>query len=273
MKSLKNILLSSSLILLALLLASCVATSTTGKQDSGMAAQESLEPAVESALTPTPPPPPATLPVRYQRASYFVDQEDQEQEEAALAEESALKVGARITSTSGPQPLWDIMKRLAALKDMNVSWASDVDRDVLVDVNISAQDDFFLAIDNLLRQVDYYHEVVGSTIIVKYKETRQFHIAMPFIKQTYKTNTGGDVLGGSSGEGSSNIAGEISLLTNGVAINNLRDGTPGGVEFNTWNSIENNLNAVLDIWSTEDVANSVGAESKLKERWIKPLHL
>jgi hypothetical protein len=265
MKSLKNILLSSSLILLALLLASCVATSTTGKQDSGMAAQESLEPAVESALTPTPPPPPATLPVRYQRASYFVDQEDQEQEEATLAEESVLKVGARITSTSGPQPLWDIMKRLAALKEMNVSWASDVDRNVLVDVNISAQDDFFLAIDNLLRQVDYYHEVIGSTIIVKYKETRQFHIAMPFIKQTYQTNTGGDVLGGSSGEGSSNIAGEISLLTNGVAINNLRDGTPGGVEFNTWNSIENNLNAVLDIWSTEDVTISAEGESSQGE--------
>jgi general secretion pathway protein D/MSHA biogenesis protein MshL len=261
MKSLKNILLSSSLFLLVLLLASCVATSTTGKQDSGLAAQESLEPAVESALLPTPPPPPATLPVRYQRASYFVDQEDRDHEEATLAEESALKVGARITSTSGPQPLWDILKRLAALKGMNVSWASDVDRDVLVDVNISAQDDFYLAIDNLLRQVDYYHEMVGSTIIVKYKETRQFHIAMPFIKQTYRTNTGGDVLGGSGGEGSANIAGEISLLTDGVAINNLRDGTPGGIEFNTWHSIENNLNAVLDIWSTEDVTTSTEAES------------
>jgi general secretion pathway protein D/MSHA biogenesis protein MshL len=76
---------------------------------------------------------------------------------------------------------------------------------------------------------------------------------MPFIKQTYKTDTGGDVLGGSSGEGSANIKGEISLMTDGVAINNLRDGTPGGIEFNTWSSIENNLNAVLNIWSTEDV--------------------
>ncbi len=256
MKSLKNILLSSSLFLLVLLLASCVATSTTGKQDSGLAAQESLEPAVESALTPTPPPPPATLPVRYQRASYFVDQEDQEQEEAALAEESVLKVGARITSTSGPQPLWDIMKRLAALKGMNVSWASDVDRNVLVDVNISSQDDFFLAIDNLLRQVDYYHEVAGTTIIVKYKETRQFHIAMPFIKQTYKTNTGGDLLGGSGGEDSSNVAGEISLSTEGVALSNLRDGSTGSIEFDTWFSIENNLNAVLDIWSTEELEAS-----------------
>jgi general secretion pathway protein D/MSHA biogenesis protein MshL len=145
------------------------------------------------------------------------------------------------------------MKRLAALKEMNVSWASDVDQNVLVDVNISAQDDFFLAIDNLLRQVDYYHEAQGSTIIVKYKETRQFHIAMPFLKQAYKTDTGGDVLGSSGGEGSSDVRGEISLMTDGTAINNPHDGKPGGIEFNTWNSIENNLNAVLNIWSTDEV--------------------
>jgi len=260
MKSLKNILLSSSLLLLVLLLASCVATSTTGKQESGLA-QEDLPPVIDQALTPTPPPPPTTLPVRYQRASYFVDQEDQEQEEATLAAESAVKVGARITSTSGPQPLWDIMKRLAALKGMNVSWASDVDRNVLVDVNISAQDDFYQAIDNLLRQVDYYHEVLGSTIIVKYKETRQFHIAMPFIKQAYRTNIGGDVLGGGGGtESNTNVKGEISLTTDGVAINNLRDGAKGDIEFNTWHSIENNLSAVLDIWSTEDVVVPGGTE-------------
>jgi MSHA type pilus biogenesis protein MshL len=262
MKSLKNILLSSSLlILLALLLASCVATSTTGKQDSGMAAQESLQPAVEPALTPAPPPPPTTLPVRYQRASYFVDQEDHEQEEATLAEESALKVGARITSTSEPQPLWDIMKRLAALKGMNVSWASDVDRDVRVDVNISAQDDFYLAIDNLLRQVDYFYEVQGSTIIVGYKETRQFHIAMPFIKQTYQTNTGGDVLGGSgSDESASNVKGEISLLSEGVGLSNHRDGELSAIEFNTWNSVENNLNAILNIWTTDEIDKSAENE-------------
>ena len=66
-----------------------------------------------------------------------------------------------ITSTRGPQPLWDIIKRLATLKNMNVSWASDVDKNVLVDVNINANDDFYSALDNMLRQVDYYHEMAG----------------------------------------------------------------------------------------------------------------
>jgi MSHA type pilus biogenesis protein MshL len=250
MKYVNNILLCSSLLLLALLFVACTPDSKKVASDAALAPAASPQAAIEPQ--PAAPPPPLTLPVRYQTASYFVDKE--EQEVVTLAEETRVKVGARITSTSGPQPLWDILKRLAALKGMNVSWASDVDRNVLVDVNIGANDDFYLAIDNLLRQVDYYHEVEGTTIIVKYKETRQFHIAMPFIKQTYKTNTGGDVLGGSSGgESNTNIAGEISLSTEGAAIDNLRDGKPGGIEFNTWSSIENNLNTVLNVWSTDEI--------------------
>ena len=215
---------------------------------------EATQPAAQAAKV-TAPTLPASLPVRYQTAAYVVDRD--QKEDITIADESKLKVGARITSTRGPQPLWDIIKRLASLKNMNVSWASDVDKNVLVDVNISANDDFYSALDNMLRQVDYYHEMQGSTIIVKYKETRQFHIAMPFIKQAYKTNTGGDVLGGSGGEGGgTNVAGEISLSTDGVAVNQHKDGKPGGIEFNTWNSIENNLNAILNIWTTDVVENT-----------------
>ena len=216
--------------------------------------KEAMQPAAQAAKV-TAPTMPSSLPVRYQTAAYVVDRD--QKEDINIAEESKLKVGARITSTRGPQPLWDIIKRLASLKNMNVSWASDVDKNVLVDVNISANDDFYSALDNMLRQVDYYHEMQGSTIIVKYKETKQFHIAMPFIKQAYKTNTGGDVLGGSGGEGGgTNVAGEISLSTDGVAVNQHKDGKPGGIEFNTWNSIENNLNAILNIWTTEEVTSS-----------------
>ena len=254
MKSIKNIVLFSSLLLLSLSLASCITDTSSKKQDTVLT--ENSQVTEESNKTSIPPP--AVLPVKYQTANYFVEKEPLQ--DTALKEESVLKVGAKITSTSGPQPLWDILKRLTALKQMNVSWASDVDQNVLVDVNIGANDDFFQAIDNLLRQVDYYHEVQGTTVIVKYKETRQFHISMPFIKQTYKTNTGGDVLGGTTGS-STNVAGEIKLSTEGVAISNLRDGTPGGVEFNTWNSIENNLNSILNIWST-DIVEQNGAGTK-----------
>ena len=175
-----------------------------------------------------------TLPVQYQKSSYMVDQGAKE---ALEAKDSgvAIKVGASIRSTQGPQPLWDILKRLASLKNMNVSWASDVDQNALVDVDINATDDFYSAIDDLLRQVDYFHEMRGSTIVVKYKESRQFHIAMPFTKQLYETGTGGNILGG--GTESNNIDGTIRLNSQGN-------------EFDIWKNIQENMDAILETWST-----------------------
>ncbi len=127
----------SSLLLLSLMLSSC-ASDTRPKDQSAGLVQEATQPATQAA-TVAAPAMPASLPVRYQSASYVVDKDTKE--DITIAEESKMKVGARITSTRGPQPLWDIIKRLAALKNMNVSWASDVDKNVLVDVNISANDD------------------------------------------------------------------------------------------------------------------------------------
>jgi len=180
------------------------------------------------------------LPVQYQQPSYMVNTSNDEAIDE-IVDDVAIKVGASIRSTQGPQPLWDILKRLAALKKMSVSWASDVDQNVLVDVDISANDDFYTAIDNLLRQVDFYHEMNGSTIVVRYKETRQFHIAMPFTKQLYETATGGNVLG--SNDAASNIEGTIRLESKGN-------------EFDIWANIEDNMNAILATWSTSATASA-----------------
>ena len=201
---------------------------------------QTTEPETKTPAAPVPAPvkrveKEAQLPVQYQRPSYVVDMENID----SLAEESEdviVKVGASIRSTQGPQPLWDILKRLAALKKMSVSWASDVDQNVLVDVDISAGDGFYAAIDNLLRQVDYYHEIEGSTIVVHYKETRQFHVAMPFTKQVFETATGGNVLG--SNDASANIEGTIRL--------DSRDN-----QFDIWMNIQDNMDAILDTWSTQ----------------------
>ena len=265
MKSLKQIVIYGSLLLLLPLVTSCLRETQTAKQDSAL--QENTVNTLTQPVAKVEQDP-VSLPVRYQTPSYVIDKKPEK--DTSITEEARLKVEARITSTKGPQPLWDIMKRLASIKGMTVSWASDVDQNVLVDVNISANDDFFGFCDNLLRQVDYYHEVQGSTIIVKYKETRQFHIAMPFIKQTYKTKTGGDVLGGGGGTtGTSNVAGEISLMSEGVAVNQHKDGTPGGIEFNTWNSIENNLNALLNIWTTDSITQDSSSASKKQDGSIE----
>ena len=181
---------------------------------------------------------PATLPVRFQSPSYALDNK----EETGLTEKEdfVVKVGADITST-GAVPLRDIIKRLAAMKDMNVSWANDVDQYAPVDVDIRADDDFFQSIDNLLRQRDYYHEVQGNTIIIKYKETRKFHIAMPFTASKFTSSVGGDVLGASGN--STNIKGNISIESDDNS-------------FDIWENIKQNLDRVLEIW-TEKTEQSV----------------
>jgi general secretion pathway protein D/MSHA biogenesis protein MshL len=186
-------------------------------------------------------PEPIQLPVRYQSPEYLTVN-DKVDDTLDNNHEYEITVGANIRSTKGPQPLWDILKRLASLKEMNVSWASDVDQNVLVDVDISAGDNYFRAIDNLLRQVDYYHEVSNSTIIIKYKETKVYHVAMPFTKQLFETATGGNVLG--SGDDASSVEGTIRLDSK----NN---------EFDIWKNIKDNLDAIIATWSTTTTAPEI----------------
>ena len=165
------------------------------------------------------------LPVRFQTPSYTINRETAAEDMLGPEEEFIVKVGADISSTSGSVMLRDIMKKLAALKSMNVSWASDVDQYSYVDVDIRADDDFFQSIDNLLRQRDYFHEVQGNTIVVKYKETRKFHVAMPFLNSNYSSSVGAKVSDNSQSKIDSN--------------NNA---------FDIWANIKANLDQVLQIW-------------------------
>ncbi len=187
------------------------------------------------------------LPVRFQKPGYLLTESANQGLSLDSGEGIVIPVGADISSTTGPVALRDILKRLAVLKNMNISWASDVDQFALVDVDIRAEDDFFTAIDNILRQMDYYHEVQGNTIVVKYRETRKFHVAMPFLKSTYTTAVGGDVLGsgGVGSEGAGTLQGNIHL---GSKDNN----------FDIWDNIRVNLDQILGIWE-ETVTSPAGA--------------
>lgn len=173
------------------------------------------------------------LPVRFQKPAYMLGDTSAQNIGAGGAEGLTIPVGADISSNTGPVALRDIMKRLAALKGMNISWASDVDQMAMVDVDIRAEDDFFKSLDNILRQKDYFHEVQGNTIVVKYRETRKFHVAMPFLKSSYNTGVGGDVLGGSVA--SSGLKGNIQL-------------TSEKNDFDIWENVRKNLDQILDIW-------------------------
>lgn len=189
------------------------------------------------------------LPVRFRQTDY-ITQEEPAKEVLGQTGKYQMKVGANITSTKGPQPLWDILKRLANLKEMSVSWASDVDQNVRVDVDISADDNFFDAIDNLLRQVDYYHVVKNNVIIVKYRETKRFQISIPFMKGSYTTNVGGN------------------YLTNREAAN----GTEGTVKvtsdknkFDLWANITANLNTIMQQWRTTKTERKETISTKEKK--------
>jgi len=166
----------------------------------------------------------AVLPVRFQSPSYLVRESEMEMA-PGQTEGIAMPVGADIKTTTVPVTLREILKRLTMLKGMNVSWASDVDQYVLVDVDISSTDDFFAAIDNLLRQVDYFHEVRDNTIVVKYKETRKFHIALP--PRIMGSNT--------SGSSAASSATNVEASTR-------------------WEQIRRNLDQVLQVWA-EKVLN------------------
>jgi len=216
-----------------LLISSCAPVSsskpTTDQAASNQSADQAAAPAVkqEKILEQ------GQLPVRFQSPAYTLGETASRDLGLGSGQEITIPVGADISSTTGPVALRDILKRLAAVKKMNISWASDVDQFALVDVDIRAEDDFFKSIDNILRQKDYFHEVQGNTIVVKYRETQKFHVAMPFLKSTYNTGVGGDVLGG--GIQTSSLKGNIQLTSE----NN---------EFDIWKNIQTNLDQILEIW-------------------------
>jgi len=180
------------------------------------------------------------LPVRFQSPAYTVGSSKDIGDLLGTEEEFTVKVGADVSSTSGPVVLRDIIKKLAVLKNMNVSWASDVDQYSYVDVDIRADDDFFKSIDNLLRQRDYFHEVQGNTIVVKFRETKQFHLAMPFVNSKYDASVGG----ASSDHSSSQI-------------------TNNGNSFDIWDNVKKNLDIVLQIWEVSKVTQESATEGKL----------
>ncbi|MBU4235066.1 MAG: pilus (MSHA type) biogenesis protein MshL [Proteobacteria bacterium] len=201
---------------------------------------EPEKPTAEAAKVTMPDATPPSLPVQYQKPSYRVDAASKNELDSQ-ADDVVLKVGAKISSNK-KVPLREIMKPLASQKKLNISWSSDVNQEALVDVDIQANDDFYKAIDNLLRQVDYFYEIQGSTLVIKYRESKKFHIAMPFSKQDFSTGTGGNLLGGDiGGEGiAKNVEGTIKL-------------TSEKNEFDMWKNIQSNLESILKIERTKKI--------------------
>lgn len=188
------------------------------------------------------------LPVRYQAPAYVAPTSSATDHLGEASSEYQIKVGATIRSTSGPQPLWEVVKRLVNLKGMTVSWASDVDQSVLVDVDIAASDNFYDAIANLLRQSDYFHEVNGKNIVIRNKTTKVYQIGVPFMKGGYTSNVGGNFL--SNKDAASGTEGTVKVSS--------QDNS-----FNIWENVENNLKVILQTAEAERRESVVAAQSLL----------
>lgn len=167
-----------------------------------------------------------------------------------------LKVGANIESQSGKVVLRDIIRGLAKLKDFNVSWDQDANQNALVDVDIKAEDDFWIALDNVLRQLDYFFEFKNDTLIIGYKQTKTYQLSMPNVSYTFTTAVGGNMLGGCT---NTRNLGEVSLATVPPEEQKLEEGwaTEKTIRYvnryDLWKTFRQNLDQILEIWQMQSV--------------------
>lgn len=145
-----------------------------------------------------------------------------------------LPVGAELATKEGKVPLPDVLKKLAEIKGFSISWADDVDQGKLVDCDIKPADNFWDALDNILRQVDYFYETEEDTIIVRFKETKKYHISMPSLSETFDSSLGGNMLPETGTEGST---GGLSAQTS------LKASSP---EFAFWENIKEGLKQICE---------------------------
>jgi general secretion pathway protein D/MSHA biogenesis protein MshL len=217
---------------------------------------EPEKPTAEAAKVTIPDATPTSLPVQYQKPSYRVDSASKENV-ASQADDLVLKVGARISSTK-KVALNDVIKPLAKLKKLNISWASDVIQNINVDVDIKADDDFYMAIEDLLRQVDYFYELKGSTLVIKYKETKRFHIAMPFTQQEFSVTTGGNALGGGTDNTVNQTAGD-KTIEGTIKIASDKN------QFDIWDNVKLNLDTILNLRTIRTTKEELGVKTTTKK--------
>ncbi len=119
----------------------------------------------------------------------------------------------------------------------------------MVDVDIKANDDFWVALDNVLRQLDYFFEFQNDTLIIGYKRTKTYQVAMPNVSYTFTTAIGGNMLGGST---NTDNLGEISLATVPTEEQETEGSQTRYVNrYDLWKSFRQNLNQILEIWQQE----------------------
>ena len=251
------------LILLSFIIYGC-ATTVEEKKEAATVKEPVKETKVEKSplKQPVKSIPASTVPPITWQPSFKVQEVELEKTPSGLPK---LKVGANV-ETKGTQTiaLGVIVKKLASLKGFNVSWNKDVVQNYPVDVDIKADDDFWLALDNILRQVDYFFEFKKDTLIIGFKQTKTYHLVVPPVTYTFTAAVGGNMIGNDTNY--KNL-GEVSLSTVPPAETKLREqktSVGGGVNrttetsissgtrdinrFDIWKHVRQNLDTILEIW-------------------------
>lgn len=228
----KNGIKISVLVLVVLFVAGCAGQGHKRPSD-----PPAIAPAQES-LRPLPPP---SMTEPAQSPGWAVDSKGFRTRPMDLDVREGLPyipVGAEIESRIAPVRLIDVIHQMAQLHGFSVSWADDVDPDTMVNVNIRPEDNLWDALQNLLRQRDYFFELVGETIVISYKETLGYQIVKPALKETFETSVGGSLIGGGAVQG--RITGKTAVSAD------LRE------PLDFWGTLEANLERILDITAAAD---------------------
>lgn len=147
-----------------------------------------------------------------------------------------LPMGAEFITQDGKVDLGDVIKAMAEHKGFSVSFADDVDQVRPVDCYVKAADNFYSALDNMLRQLDYYYEIKEDTIVVRYKVSKTYNLSMPNFSESLNTALGGNMLPSSSSE-----AGDASTGLAATATLNINS-----EEFNFWDDLEGVLTSIVN---------------------------
>ncbi len=229
----KNGILFSVFVFVVLFLAGCAGSERKAAQEPAPAVSETK--AVQPEARPAPKDEPG------QKPGWSVDRKGfrtKPMEMEVREGHPYTPVGAEIVSKGAPVKLIEVIKQMADRQGFSVSWADDVDPDTNVNVHIQPEDNFWDALQNLLRQKDYFFELSGETIVIQYKTTRRYQVVMPTLKENFQTSVGGSLIGGGAVEG--RITGKTAISAD------IRE------PLDFWAGLEQNLTQILESTAAED---------------------
>lgn len=159
-------------------------------------------------------------------------------------EEDISPIQTKVVSISARNtPLRDVLFIIAETANLNLVMERGVNPELPITMtlnNMSVEN----ALNTIFDSVDYFYSIKDNILIVKSMGTKIFELAHPNIIQEYKTDVGGDILGGVStgeGQGTEGTASTQGAIKGEVSLKSTSD----KVSFQFWDALENSLKTLL----------------------------